>query len=402
MLACSPARTASCTFARPAWRQVGGVGRQQASAPLSRRANSQAAARAAALRVGRATEGIGLAELARLPLPPPPLPLPLPPLVLWPPASRMWCAAAAWCLVLCLAGGAAGEDGGTSLPFVPDGPGADAARSWLAQHRRVAAAAEPGGPSWPPALSLPACDAPPGPPPVQLRPPRQADQAAQAPQAEQPAAQRRERLLIAATVGDSWGPDASRNRCAPALLCRPPGEPACLLESVGVEALLGGLPDGCCSTATARKPARCPRLPCRSPPDWAALVQPCPNVSDDSAYLMIHRLACCSAAHAMTDRFAPPPACRWLDDPHAAAGFDLVVVYYGTNASFACPQCLHVSHDRGTKCAGRGAGESQAGEWGGRRSAACGRCGVTGVARRSGRPALTPAPRRAGGSYCTG
>ena len=33
---------------------------------------------------------------------------------------------------------------------------------------------------------------------------------------------------------------------------------------------------------------------------------------------------------------------RWMDDPRLASGFDLVVIYYGSNHSFSCPQCLHV------------------------------------------------------------
>jgi len=44
----------------------------------------------------------------------------------------------------------------------------------------------------------------------------------------------------------------------------------------------------------------------------------------------------------------PGPARRFLDDPDSAA-FDLVVVYYGTNSSFACPQCLHVFRFQGPK-----------------------------------------------------
>jgi len=38
----------------------------------------------------------------------------------------------------------------------------------------------------------------------------------------------------------------------------------------------------------------------------------------------------------------------FLDDPESVA-FDLIVVYYGTNASFACPQCLHVFRFQGPK-----------------------------------------------------
>ncbi len=43
------------------------------------------------------------------------------------------------------------------------------------------------------------------------------------------------------------------------------------------------------------------------------------------------------------------PALRWLDDPAFAARFDVVVLYFGKNDSFACPQCLKVFRDSGPK-----------------------------------------------------
>lgn len=41
-------------------------------------------------------------------------------------------------------------------------------------------------------------------------------------------------------------------------------------------------------------------------------------------------------------------AARWLDDPAAAAGLDLVVVSYGA-APLDCPQCLRIFHGHGPK-----------------------------------------------------
>lgn len=42
-------------------------------------------------------------------------------------------------------------------------------------------------------------------------------------------------------------------------------------------------------------------------------------------------------------------ALRWLDDQAFAARFDVVVIYFGKNDSFACPQCLKVFRDSGPK-----------------------------------------------------
>ena len=91
--------------------------------------------------------------------------------------------------------------------------------------------------------------------------------------------------MILATVGDGWGPDASRNRqdCAPAGLLP---LPTCVLRSPSHV--------GC-------------------PPSY-------------------------SAASLLRNIFP----CRWMDDPALAASFDLVVVYFGNSSGFACPQCLHV------------------------------------------------------------
>lgn len=92
------------------------------------------------------------------------------------------------------------------LPFVPDLPGAAEARAWLASYHeeRRRHAAEP--PVWPQALRLPSC--------------AELGSKAAAPQGQmshvrgaRPARDARpERHMILATVGDSWGPDASRNR----------------------------------------------------------------------------------------------------------------------------------------------------------------------------------------------
>lgn len=97
------------------------------------------------------------------------------------------------------------------VPFVPDLPGAPEARAWLASYheQRRGRAAEP--PAWPPALGLPSC--------AELQ--SEAASARGQGHGEQAAGRQRdkrpERHMILATIGDGWGPDASRNRCAAAL-----------------------------------------------------------------------------------------------------------------------------------------------------------------------------------------
>ncbi|KAL4447590.1 hypothetical protein ABPG75_004809 [Micractinium tetrahymenae] len=45
----------------------------------------------------------------------------------------------------------------------------------------------------------------------------------------------------------------------------------------------------------------------------------------------------------VSDAWGPDAAHnRWMDDPRLSSNFDLVVIYYGDNHSFSCPQCLHV------------------------------------------------------------
>lgn len=95
------------------------------------------------------------------------------------------------------------------LPFVPDVPGAEEARAWLAAHQEERQQRAQAPPAWPASLSLPSC--------LELSHQLLAGQPRQLAQGRhgqgQEGQQAPTRHLILATVSDAWGADASKNRC---------------------------------------------------------------------------------------------------------------------------------------------------------------------------------------------
>ncbi len=143
-----------------------------------------------------------------------------------------------------------GSKANNSTPYVPDLPGAGEARAWLVAYHEQRQGQAEDPPVWPPALRLPSCTA--------LRTNAAAAAAGlhgeQAERGRQP-----KRHMILATVGDDWGPEASKNRrgCALAADC----PTSCLLPWDHSTQLHGTFPTDCphccaCLQVVGRPPAR--------------------------------------------------------------------------------------------------------------------------------------------------
>ncbi|KAL4447589.1 hypothetical protein ABPG75_004808 [Micractinium tetrahymenae] len=103
----------------------------------------------------------------------------------------------------------AGSGSTPAIPFFPDLPGAEEARAWLASYHQQRQGRAVTAPAYPPTLRPPSCTEL----GEQAAEPLMPEAPGQWPQqAAEALGQRPRRHMILATVGDTWGPDASGNR----------------------------------------------------------------------------------------------------------------------------------------------------------------------------------------------
>lgn len=201
---------------------------------------------------------------------------------------------------------------GAQLPFVPDVPGAEEARAWLVAHQGERQQRGQGPPAWPASLSLPSCDQLSEQPQEEQQ--RWLEQGLHGRGASWEGQLQPTRHMILATVSDAWGPDASRNGCEEKRAL-PPARPAWQRSH--------------CHTACMHmRQAWSPAVSNHLLPRPAACFVSAPHT--------------CAQRNKCTHAFLQSSGRRWMDDPHLASTFDLVVIYYGDNHNFSCPQCLHV------------------------------------------------------------